>query len=357
MKIEFVEASDIFNKLNDLILNCKGLDIAVAFVKSAGLKTVFNIIKKSKIKQEKFPIRIVFGLSSRQGITDRKAVNELLELSKKYKNITVKKINNSRFHPKLMIFYGKTNKILLGSSNLTLAAHTKNIEANIIISDPNVDFFYAANEFFKKCYKDALLLKREHVESYIQQESSRNKSNRNFPKEDPIRSFPIISVSSEKNKKGIGKSRKSKKYYDEKIRKLQKIRKPTDAQKGSLKAYKANRSRYFGKKSEKKMDILLPVVEGLNHLKNIEKNGKGKWTIGKRIALTDSIKGGKVYFYENKKKSTTLVGDIENIQTKSGKTILSIDNVNKINERKLDSFKKRNGKSVKFVGCFVYLPT
>lgn len=193
IKIEFVEASDVFNNLNDLLLNCNGLDIAIAFVNSAGLKTLFNTIMKSKLMQEKLPIRIVFGLSSKQGITDKKAAKELLEFSQKYENITVKKINNSRFHPKLMIFYGKPNTIFLGSSNLTIAAYTRNIEANIFINDPKVDFFNNTRTFFKKCWKDAKILELEHVEAYLQYKPSTNKISRNFPQEDRIPSFPAIS--------------------------------------------------------------------------------------------------------------------------------------------------------------------
>lgn len=359
MKVIFVSAKSFSKNLERLFLNCKALDIAVAFVKSGGLNPFLKILIHSCLMNKKLPIRIVFGLSSKQGITDKKSATKLLKLANENENIEVKKYNNQGFHPKLMIFHGEPCRILLGSSNLTGAAQGKNIEANVIIENPKKDFVKDVNDFFNECFIHGKSLEQSHINSYIQwsHEKSRDTST-HFPEDKLPKNLIIVSTSSNIGKI-TSKPIKSKKYYDEKIRALDNRKRLTPEQKMSLRAYRALRTRYYGKKSGTRveLDILLPVMYGINHLEEIVTNGKGEWTIGKKVEFLDSVVGGNAFFYENKKKITRYYGRIEKIWHENNLTKLQLSNLNRLKKRKkLNNFKKRNGESVKFLGCFVYLP-
>ena len=112
-KVSFLDGPSLANRLYDLLLGCTQLDVAMAYVKIGGLRTLLK--NADTMIERNVPIRIVFGLSSRQGITDRESAEELLDLSHR-KNITVKKWNNCGFHPKLLILHGNPSSIIVGSS-------------------------------------------------------------------------------------------------------------------------------------------------------------------------------------------------------------------------------------------------
>jgi HKD family nuclease len=145
------------------MLDCTQLDIAMAYVKIGGLRT---LVKNAKpLFERNVPIRIVFGLSSRQGITDKESAELLLKLSQK-NALTVKKLNNGGFHPKMFIFHGPYPSVIVGSSNLTEAAQSTNAEANILVEDAEPSFIEAALEFFELHFNYAPSLERKHVSAY-----------------------------------------------------------------------------------------------------------------------------------------------------------------------------------------------
>jgi len=316
LQVSFVDAQSFINNLNDLFVNCDKLDIAIAYVKTGGLKTLLTALNRSPLIKESLPIRIVFGLCSRYGITDKDAARKLFELSQEHENIKVKKLNCPGFHPKLMIFHGNPNKILLGSSNLTAAAQTKNIEANIIVESPEGTFFTAVNKFFEDCFTDAIFLNKDHVENYTQHGYKQSKHKQKYPKEDETPSFPI-NVSPLKNRRLVFDPKRSKK--------------------------------------DQQWDILLPVTRGIKNLEVMRKKRYGKWTIGKSVVYRDFIQGGNAYFYVNRNKTANLMGKIESINIQDRKTTFTINKIKNIKNRKLNSFKKRDGKTVEFVGSFVYI--
>lgn len=135
----------------------------MAYVKVGGLRTLLKnaemLIKKGS------PMRIVFGLSSRQGITDKESAELLLKLSKR-KTIRVKKWDNCGFHPKLLIFHGEHPSIVVGSSNLTVAAQSTNAEANMLVEDASPKLMRDALRFFEHYFNPAPILERRDVDRY-----------------------------------------------------------------------------------------------------------------------------------------------------------------------------------------------
>ena len=112
------------------------------------------------------PLRIVFGLAERLGITDWKAAERLLKLSARHANVVVKKWNSGAFHPKLFIFHGNPSYLVVGSANLTGAAQSTNAEANLLVEDPDAELMRDAMEFFERHFTGAPRLERVHVQNY-----------------------------------------------------------------------------------------------------------------------------------------------------------------------------------------------
>ncbi|MHA1833297.1 MAG: phospholipase D-like domain-containing protein [Candidatus Baldrarchaeia archaeon] len=166
MKVLFLDGPSLVEKFPKLMESCTKLDIAMAYVKISGLRTLLKNV--NKLLKRRVPIRIVFGLSFRHGITDRESAEYLLKLSKR-KNVTVKKWNHSGFHPKLLIFHGKHPSIVVGSANLTGAAQSKNAEASIMVEDAEPQLLQKAIDFFEYYFNSAPTLKREDIDAYKHQ--------------------------------------------------------------------------------------------------------------------------------------------------------------------------------------------
>ena len=135
----------------------------MAYVKIGGLRTLLKYAD-ALIKQGA-RLRIVFGLSSRQRITDKESAAFLLKLSKR-KNVVVKRWNSCRFHPKLLIFHGKHPSIVVGSANLTEAAQGANAEANILVEDADSQLMRDTLGFYEYYFNPAPILKPRDVDTY-----------------------------------------------------------------------------------------------------------------------------------------------------------------------------------------------
>lgn len=357
MKIYFVDAPSLSDSLNNLFINCTKLDIAMAYVTSGGLDSFLDALKKSILIQKNMPIRILFGMCSFQGITDKKSVKRLLELTQQHQNIKVKKYSNPNFHPKLMIFYGNPVQILVGSSNLTAAAQTKNAEANVIVEDPDEKFMKDAVEFFEMYFDEAPYLEQWHVDLYTPLSTSKKRRGQRSSMWDELPSRLKLLPPLINRRHGIGNPIKTKSYYDKKIRDLEN-KKLTEQQKRSLAAYRANRTRYFGRMSRQKqpLAVLVAVTRGTGHLETIVEEGYGIWKIGRQISKDRSSEIFDIYFYENQRKKSRYKGTIKKIRRDEGKTCFSIVNLKELEKsRKLDSFKKLNGENVRALQCFAYV--
>lgn len=358
MKISFVDAPSFVDGLKHLFSNCTKLDIAMAYVKIGGLKTFLDVLNESILMKENKPIRIVFGLSSFQGITDKKSAELLFRLSQKRKNVTVKKYDNFRFHPKLMIFHGDPDRILVGSSNLTGGAQSENVEANVIVEDPDSKFMKNAVEFFETYFDNAPHLEQRHVQSYTPRPRMTRRGGRGFSREDELPSHSKLLHLLGERRHGAGKPIKPKSYYDKKIRDLESKKELTRQQKLSLAAYRALRTRYYARAPEQaqRLAILLPVTHGESHLETIVKEGHGSWETDCKIPEDRSLEGVHIYFYENRIKQARYKATIQRIQHIRGKTYLTIFNLRKLEKsRELNSFKKRTGENIRALRSFAYV--
>jgi len=357
MRISFVDAPSFANRLKNLFSNCTKLDVAMAYVRIGGLKTFLNALNDSALIKENKPVRIVFGLSSFQGITDKKSAEMLLRISRKQKNVIVKKYDNPGFHPKLMIFHGEPNRILVGSSNLTEGAQSKNAEANVIVEDPDSKFMKDAVEFFETYFDNAPHLERMHVESYTPRYRVINRIGQESSRQDELPPhWKFLPPLGERGRRA-GKPIKSKNYYEKKIRDLESKKELTKQQRRSLAAYRALRTRYYGPpKRAKRLAILQPVTHGQSHLETIVEEGRGIWKTGCKIHEDHSLEGVHIYFYENPIKQVRYRATIQRIQRIKGKTHLTMFNPEKLKKsRELRDFKNRNGENVRAMRRFAYI--
>jgi HKD family nuclease len=163
MKVEFLDGPALADRLPQLIKRSTSLEIAMAYVKIRGIRTLLK--STDSLLKRNGSMRIVFGLSTRHSITDKDSAQVLFDLSKQ-NNVKVKKWNNCGFHPKLLIFHGNPTSIVVGSANLTEAAQSTNAEANILIEDPEPRILKDAEQFFSHYFDTAPILKRKDVEKY-----------------------------------------------------------------------------------------------------------------------------------------------------------------------------------------------
>jgi len=188
MKVQFLDGPSLAEKLPQLVNASTNLDIAMAYVKISGLRTLMK--SADSLLKRGGSIRIVFGLSTRHGITDKESAESLLQLSTQ-RNVSVKKWNHCGFHPKLLIFHGTPTSIVVGSANLTEAAQSTNAEANILVEDPDTQVRKDAEKFFAYYFESAPYLRRKDVETYERHIIQRSKTvSTGGSKEDDLPSPP-----------------------------------------------------------------------------------------------------------------------------------------------------------------------
>jgi len=163
MNVNFLNAPTLASKIPKLAKSCRQMDICIAYIKIKGLRKLISVIEG--LINRGGSVRIVFGLSRGLSITDKESVKELLALSRNTK-VDVKRFDNPSFHPKLYIFHGDSPSIIVGSSNLTNAAITDNVEANLLVQDVDENLFREVKKFFNECYEKALPLTEEDLSSY-----------------------------------------------------------------------------------------------------------------------------------------------------------------------------------------------
>ncbi len=186
--MQFLDGPSLANRLPRLVRTSAKIDIAMAYVKISGLRTLMK--NAESLLNRGGSLRIVFGLSTRHGITDKESAESLLQLSSQ-RNVHVKKWNHCGFHPKLLIFHGNPTFIVVGSANLTEAAQSTNAEANILVEDPDPQVLKDAEKFFTYYFDSAPILRRKDVEAYKHRIIQRNKTTpAGTTKEDELPSPP-----------------------------------------------------------------------------------------------------------------------------------------------------------------------
>jgi len=141
MRIEFIGQGIDFNE-NETLGNhiCSALKensfskitFFVAFLRKPGLDYLIPFIEKAK--QENREITIYVGIDEK--ITSKEALEKLLELDIETYIYYSKKFI---YHPKIYMFEGESNRIIIGSSNMTKSGLFYNLESSILLDFSNND--------------------------------------------------------------------------------------------------------------------------------------------------------------------------------------------------------------------------
>lgn len=124
---DYSKGNKVLNEIISELTKCKEFLISVAFITSSGIMPLLETLKYLNQKGIKGKILTTDYLN----FSEPKALKKLLEFS----NIEIKLYSKENFHTKGYIFkYDDHYKLIVGSSNLTQAALTKNKEWNLKIS-------------------------------------------------------------------------------------------------------------------------------------------------------------------------------------------------------------------------------
>ncbi|NFO88501.1 DUF3427 domain-containing protein [Clostridium botulinum] len=124
---DYSKGSKVLNELISELNKCEEFFISVAFITSSGITPLLETLKNLNKKGIKGKILTTDYLN----FSEPKALKKLLE----FPNIEIKLYSKENFHTKGYIFkYSDHYKLIVGSSNLTQSALTKNKEWNLKIS-------------------------------------------------------------------------------------------------------------------------------------------------------------------------------------------------------------------------------
>ena len=123
----YKEGRKVLSSIEDELLSCKEFFISVAFITMGGVTPLLQTLKE--LERRHIPGKIL--TTDYQNFSEPRALRKLAELS----NITLKMYRTDEaqegFHTKGYIFKNEElYRIIVGSSNLTLSALTKNREWN-----------------------------------------------------------------------------------------------------------------------------------------------------------------------------------------------------------------------------------
>lgn len=124
---DYSKGSKVLTEIISELNKCTEFFISVAFITNSGITPLLETFKQLEQKGVKGKILTTDYLN----FSEPKALKKLLEFS----NIELKIYNKENFHTKGYIFkYTDHYKLIVGSSNLTQSALTKNKEWNLKIS-------------------------------------------------------------------------------------------------------------------------------------------------------------------------------------------------------------------------------
>ncbi len=161
------------NILNEAFLSGKfeSFSAFVAFVSAGGLKNILDNLSYFRKKNDNIKLFIGVDLNA----TSKEALELLLT-----KNITtyiVYSPNSVIYHPKVYILEGQENKVIIGSSNLTISGLFQNMEASVAIDfDENdekginflADIYDYYNEFIDLSHQSCQLLTQDVLDILVE---------------------------------------------------------------------------------------------------------------------------------------------------------------------------------------------
>lgn len=157
---DYSKGSKVLNEIISELTKCKEFFISVAFITSSGITPLLETLKYLNKKGVKGKILTTDYLN----FSEPKALRKLLEFS----NIEIKLYSKENFHTKGYIFkYEDHYKLIVGSSNLTQSALTKNKEWNLKISSLEAGSLTEnVIDEFQELWKDADDLTLNWIETY-----------------------------------------------------------------------------------------------------------------------------------------------------------------------------------------------
>ena len=154
----------VLTSIDSSLQDCEEFFFNVAFVTKSGVISLLNTLEKIEKQGKKGKILI----SKYQNFSDPNALRMLL----KFSNISLRVIDENNFHAKGYLFKLKKNyELIIGSSNLTQDALSKNTEYNLKLSGANdskliTDTLSIFNKYFQNGHEVTEEFLKEYEEIY-----------------------------------------------------------------------------------------------------------------------------------------------------------------------------------------------
>ena len=154
------EGKKVLTTILSELENCEEFWFSVAFVTTGGISSLINQLIKLDRKGVKGKILV----SQYLNFTQPEALKRLLQ----FKNIKLKIVVKGAFHSKGYLFKtGGLYNLIIGSSNLTASALSKNKEWNLKISaTPESDIINKAITEFTSEFKNAITVTPDYIDAY-----------------------------------------------------------------------------------------------------------------------------------------------------------------------------------------------
>lgn len=150
----------VLSTLLDELRTCESFFLSVAFITSGGIMSLFGALLDLKSKGVKGKILV----SAYLNFTEPEALRKILQLS----NVELKIATNSDFHSKGFLFtHASYYTIIIGSSNLTHGALTKNKEWNLkVTAHKDSELFKHTILEFENVFQQAQNVTTAYLEKY-----------------------------------------------------------------------------------------------------------------------------------------------------------------------------------------------
>lgn len=188
--------------INQELQNSTDTQIAVAFLKRSGIKTIEDSLLRSLDKGGKF--EIIVGLDFKT--TDPMAMKFFIDLHLQYKEVRFycygdkgENKNDIVFHPKIYLFRNAKEAVsIVGSTNLTQGGLLTNFEVNTVFNEQNPVYYSQLQAIYNSVkYTDSLFTPdEEYLLRYADVYKAFEKNEQSAKKDDKI--IEIIKGMSEK---------------------------------------------------------------------------------------------------------------------------------------------------------------
>ena len=158
----FQNNEKVLSVINDLLVDCEEFFFNVAFLTKSGVLSLINTLERI----EKSGINGKVLISKYQNFSDPNALRMLL----KFSNIELRVIDENNFHAKGYLFKLKNNyELIIGSSNLTQDALSKNTEYNLKLSlSKNSKLKSEALSLFTRYFSKGIKVSERFLNEYEQ---------------------------------------------------------------------------------------------------------------------------------------------------------------------------------------------